>query len=126
MARPRLGDGKTERVHLVITDSEIDAIEAWRFRNLVQSKSEAIRKLCQIGLALEAAAPRIVEALERLTPDMTEPSPEVRVLYDVLGPLIIGRLGIHSMSDMQIEVDQSTVMRALWDAANKSEGEEEA
>jgi hypothetical protein len=41
----------------------------------------------------------------------------------VLGPLIIGRLGIYSMSDMQIEVEQSSVMRALWDAANKADGE---
>jgi hypothetical protein len=53
MARPRLGEGKTERVHLVITDAEVAAIESWRYKNKVPSKSEAIRRLCQIGISYD-------------------------------------------------------------------------
>lgn len=115
---------KTERFNMFMSPTEMKAIDEWAWSARIRSKSEAVRRLCQSGLALEAAAPAIVEALERLTPETEEPSAEIRALYDVLGPLIIGRLGIHSMSDMQIEVDQSPVMRALWDAANKSNGEE--
>lgn len=51
MARPKLGGGDTERVQLVITPKEIEAIETWRYNSRVPSKSEAIRRLCQVGLA---------------------------------------------------------------------------
>ncbi|OOL18070.1 hypothetical protein BRY73_08405 [Ochrobactrum sp. P6BS-III] len=123
MARPKLGDSETERLHIKITKAELDAIDDWRYENRIPSRSEAVRRLVQGGLALEAAAPDIVKELERLlTPENSfEPSPEMRALYDVLGPLIIGRLGIRTMSDMQIEVDQSPVLRALWDAAESEE-----
>ena len=50
MARSKLGGGKTERLQLVITDTEVAAIEDWRFANRVPSRSEAIRRLVQIGL----------------------------------------------------------------------------
>ena len=65
MARPRLGDGNTERVHLVITDEEIQTIETWRYKNRVPSKSEAIRRLCQIGLAFDRDAKTLMQRTER-------------------------------------------------------------
>lgn len=125
MDKSNKDEQKTERFNMFMSPSEMAAIDEWAWNNKVRSKSEAVRRLVQIGLALEAASPRIVEALEVLTSlDTAEPSPEMRALYDVLGPLIIGRLGIRSVSDMQIEVDQSPVLRALWDAANQENEEQ--
>lgn len=110
----------------MMSEAELQSVDDWRYANRIATRSEAIRRLVQSGLALEAVAPRIVEELERmLTPEKNfEPSPEMHALYSVLGPLIIGRLGIHSMSDAQIAVDQSPVVRALWDAANQRNEEE--
>ncbi|TCQ79555.1 hypothetical protein EDF68_104139 [Ochrobactrum sp. BH3] len=126
MDKTNSDEQKTERFNMFMSPSEMAAIDDWAWKNKVRSKSEAVRRLVQIGLALDVAAPRIVEELERqLTPDQNfEPSPDMRALYDVLGPLIIGRLGIRSMSDMQTEVDQSPVLRALWDGANQQDEEE--
>lgn len=50
MARPKLGASETERLHLKITQDELTAIDDWRFANRVPSRSEAVRRLCQIGL----------------------------------------------------------------------------
>lgn len=50
MARPKLGDSDTERLHLKITADEIKAIEDWRYENRVPSRSEAVRRLVQMGL----------------------------------------------------------------------------
>lgn len=61
MARPRLGDSASERLHMVITADEVNAIEDWRFKNRVQSKSEAIRRLIQIGLRVEREMPELVK-----------------------------------------------------------------
>ncbi|MFC3207401.1 hypothetical protein [Aquamicrobium soli] len=50
MARPKLGDSETERLHLKITADEISAIDEWRYENRVPSRSEAVRRLVQMGL----------------------------------------------------------------------------
>lgn len=50
MARPKLGETETERMQLKITAAEIQAIDDWRFENRMPSRSEAVRRLCQIGL----------------------------------------------------------------------------
>lgn len=53
MARPKLGASDSKRLQMVITEDELKAIEDWQFTNRVPSKSEAIRRLCQIGLQVE-------------------------------------------------------------------------
>ncbi|TIX18497.1 MAG: hypothetical protein E5V41_05860 [Mesorhizobium sp.] len=74
MARPRLGKGDSERLQMVISTEELEAIEEWRFRNRVQSKSEAIRRLCQIGYSMETVIPNATGHAE----DMLS---SVRMLY---------------------------------------------
>jgi hypothetical protein len=55
MARPKLGDTETERLQLKITTAEIEAIDDWRFANRIPSRSEALRRLCQMALTIEAS-----------------------------------------------------------------------
>ncbi|MGX9120364.1 hypothetical protein ACWTU6_27425 [Mesorhizobium sp. BHbsci] len=54
MARPKLTDGQIERFQMVVPTDEIEAIETWRHENRISSKSEAVRRLCQIGLSFDA------------------------------------------------------------------------
>lgn len=62
MARPKLGDGETERLHMKITADEIKAIDDWRYSNRVPSRSEAVRRMVQIALSVDAKMPGLVEA----------------------------------------------------------------
>jgi metal-responsive CopG/Arc/MetJ family transcriptional regulator len=41
---------KTERVQLMMTPSEVKAVDDWSFENRVRGRSEAIRRLIQLGL----------------------------------------------------------------------------
>ncbi len=50
MARPRLGESESVRLQLVITSDEVAAIDNWQHDNHVASRSEAIRRLVQLGL----------------------------------------------------------------------------
>lgn len=43
-------DLKTERVQLMMTPGELAAIEDWSFAMRIRSRSEAIRRLIQLGL----------------------------------------------------------------------------
>jgi hypothetical protein len=61
MARPKLGASDSKRLQMVITEDELKAIEDWQFENRVPSKSEAIRRLCQIGVLTAKAAPAMQE-----------------------------------------------------------------
>ena len=43
-------ENKTERVQLLMTPSEVEAIDDWGFANRIRTRAEAIRRLCQVGL----------------------------------------------------------------------------
>lgn len=47
---------KTERVQLMMTPSEVEAIDNWSFENRVRGRAEAMRRLIEIGLE-KAAQP---------------------------------------------------------------------
>jgi len=47
---------KGERLNMYISAAELQAIEDWRYRARVPSKSEAIRRLCQIAMAYDEQA----------------------------------------------------------------------
>lgn len=61
MARPKLGDGDTLRLHMKISEAEAAVIDDWRFANRIESRSEAIRRLVQIGLRADARVTDILE-----------------------------------------------------------------
>ena len=54
MARPLKGEAPLDqRLHLMLSEPEVQAIDDWRFANRVASRSEAIRRLIARGLAAE-------------------------------------------------------------------------
>lgn len=63
MARPKLGVGDTERLQLKISSNELEMIENWRFEKRVPSRSEAVRRLVQIGIELERWSTSIDESV---------------------------------------------------------------
>lgn len=46
---------KTERVQLMMSPSEVKAIDDWSFENRIRGRAEAIRRLIELGL--KAAEP---------------------------------------------------------------------
>ena len=87
MARPKLGESESKRLQMVITEDELRAIEDWQFANRVPSKSEAIRRLCQIGLLVDNELEQIVdtafEVLHAVEADWFEASKDMR---ELVGP----------------------------------------
>lgn len=60
MARPRLGNSESKRLQMVITEDELKAVEDWQFANRSPSKSEAMRRLVQIGIVSHSALPEMM------------------------------------------------------------------
>lgn len=50
MARPKLGDGATHRLHMMITKAELDAIDDWQAGLGLTSRAEAVRRLCAAAM----------------------------------------------------------------------------
>ena len=48
---------KDVRLPLMVTRSEAEAIDDWRFQNRVGTRAEAIRRLIQLGLKTRDPAP---------------------------------------------------------------------
>lgn len=124
MARPKLGDSESKRLQMVITEDELQAIENWRFANRVQSKSEAIRRLVQIGLHYVANADSLTEAFLKSRDNIFEWGNEVTDLIEKKDDFDSFRTAaalslldnIYTAAELESEVDKR--MRRLVEGAN--------
>lgn len=41
---------RENRVPIMFSDAELEALDDWRFKNRVATRAEAIRRLCQVGM----------------------------------------------------------------------------
>lgn len=82
MARPKLGDGEPERLHVKISTEELTAIDDWRFKNRVPSRSEAVRRLCRIALIWDRHSSRLQENLGKLNEAFRETEKTAALLGD--------------------------------------------
>lgn len=48
-----MSEPKDNRVPIMMSNAELEAIDDWRFENRIATRSEAIRRLCQIALTGE-------------------------------------------------------------------------
>lgn len=62
MAKPTVGEENSERLHMRISPEEIASIDDWRFANRVATRSDAVRRLLQIGVRADARALGLLEA----------------------------------------------------------------
>ncbi|OYD05777.1 hypothetical protein [Rhizobium sp. N4311] len=46
---------KDQRIPIMMSETELSAIDDWSFKNRIRSRGEAIRRLCQIGLISDEA-----------------------------------------------------------------------
>ena len=60
------GEQKTERFNMFMSPSEMKAIDEWAWKNKIRSKSEAVRRLCQMALILDENLVNISERNEYL------------------------------------------------------------
>jgi len=58
-------ENKTQHLHILMAPSEVEAIDEWGFKNRIRTRAEAIRRLCQMGMALDARLPRITVDLAK-------------------------------------------------------------
>ncbi|KQT60380.1 MULTISPECIES: hypothetical protein [unclassified Aureimonas] len=77
MARPKLGEGDTQRLQLKISDEELKAIDDWRFANRVESRSEAVRRLCQIGLQVDINISRLEGIMDEAEKSLAEDAQDI-------------------------------------------------
>lgn len=86
---------RENRVPIMMSDEELTSIDDWRFANRVATRSDAVRKLCQVGLIalrkvpealrgqldgvkrLELARETASERIETLASDLPEPAATV-------------------------------------------------
>ncbi len=71
-------ENKTERVHLLMSPSEVKAIDDWGFANRIRTRAEAVRRLCHIGLALDEQSADLRPKLEELLRKQVEVAREVQ------------------------------------------------
>ena len=56
---------RENRVPIMMSDEELTAIDDWRFAQRVATRSDAVRRLCQIGLALSERESRLKQIKDK-------------------------------------------------------------
>lgn len=56
---------RENRVPIMMSDEEVGAIDDWRFSNRVATRSDAVRRLAQLGLALSDRLPSMLSLYRR-------------------------------------------------------------
>jgi hypothetical protein len=56
---------------MMLSNSEIEAIDDWRFANRIATRSDAIRRLCHIGLTFDEHRAEFVEAFKGQYEELT-------------------------------------------------------
>lgn len=115
MARPTLGDSETERLQLKITKDEIEAIDDWRYSNRVPSRSEAVRRLIQIGLFVEQELEQVVDTATDGAKILSQHSEHLSEVFR----LVINRDTYGMMFDRDQLWDIFSVAREQADEAEK-------
>ncbi len=62
--KPKQDEQKTERFNMFMSPSEMKAIDDWAWENKIRSKSEAVRRLVQIGLQADETYKLLQDQIE--------------------------------------------------------------
>ncbi|MFK0163932.1 hypothetical protein [Rhizobium sp. NPDC090279] len=66
---------RENRVHMMLSNSEMEAIDDWRFANRIATRSDAIRRLCHIGLTFDEHRAEFIEAFKGQYEELTKALP---------------------------------------------------
>ncbi|MCO6050641.1 hypothetical protein NGM99_12695 [Mesorhizobium sp. RP14(2022)] len=130
---------KSERFNMFISPSELAAIDEWSFQNRIRSKSEAVRRLVQIGLVYDvetrASRDHARKAIQESLAGLNQLSALLRAsegetayaVHAAMGPLIAGgRALVALFQDMAATDSTANAMesveefeQALQDAAEE-------
>lgn len=77
---------KTERLHMLISPAELNAIDDWRFKHRIGTRAEAIRQLVEKGLSAESEinniSTRLANAAYRIRQfNLTTPKRDITLAY---------------------------------------------
>lgn len=124
---------KSERFNMFVSKSELDAIDEWAWKHRIRSKSEAVRRLCQIGMTV---GPMVTEAAA----EVEGAAFSVTALSDAIGPegFDPSKITASEFNDALLEAEKSlnramaetylrmTTMRLVVDALASGESFEVA
>jgi len=76
---------RENRVPIMMSDAELTKVDDWRFANRIATRSDAIRRLCQLGLILHSELMGLDTDIEMLDkPLSNEHIPSKKVAQKVL------------------------------------------
>ncbi|MDX0759995.1 hypothetical protein GOD62_29410 [Sinorhizobium medicae] len=79
MVKPR-----ENRVPIMMSDEELQAIDDWRFQNRVATRSDAVRRLCRIGLLVGAELDGLSDSTLELSGNLSQLDDETFKLWTAL------------------------------------------
>ena len=121
---------KTERFNMFMSPSEMKAIDDWAWQVKIRSKSEAVRRLCQIGLLVSGELEGLADSTSELSGAMHQLDQETFHLWaNILSPFWKGetldraavasvlKTLVSNVSEVDAGVDNvSTVLVGLFSA----------
>src|ERR1041384_5646562 len=93
---------RDNRIPIMFSEDELGAIDEWRFANRIATRADAVRRLCEMGILMEAELEQIVDTASEGVDVLTEQAGEMFELYrQVLHPRVSDfRYGAEEIGDV--------------------------
>ena len=117
---------RENRVHMMLSNSEMEAIDDWRFANRIATRSDAIRRLCHIGLTFDEHRAEFIEAFKGQYEELTKALP---ILADTVHgqdaterEKALGQIVLNTISK---QISSLVLVRVITGIANNAKADRE-
>jgi hypothetical protein len=92
------GELKNQRIPIMMTEEELKLIDDWGFKHRIRSRGEAIRRLCQIGIATSDGRQTLRDSTDKVIAKFSDfsnsqPAGKISKFLDDFTPDLLEALG---------------------------------
>lgn len=110
---------RENRVPIMMSDDELQAIDDWRFENRVATRSDAVRRLCQIGILFDERATEITDKTVDLCIDYESRNNDAIYKFTNKNSEFYGNYREYIKDSVEIAIDTVDDIRTILNILNE-------
>ncbi|MFS8121815.1 hypothetical protein QD336_05270 [Rhizobium sp. BR 250] len=117
---------KDQRIPIMMTESEVQALDDWSFKNRIRSRGEAIRRLCHVGLTFDDHRKEVLSSHAAILNEAIKGIPAAREIAEKGSASLLERKVSHALiKTLATAMSSTLLLRMLTGIANNVKADED-